>query len=136
MIETKDLYNVNRFQVIKEFGYPKIEPLAIQKKENNPKIHWNLLDKNNNCVGILILDLCEIDLRGKTEIDGIIEKIVNENNSNLKYRFINHFFLNIIDDELNDYLEEWNDFKHYWSIICFDKNISFDLAKRLNCEIQ
>ncbi len=82
----EDLYNVDRFHIIKELGYPNIS-------------------------------------------------IVIENNIDLKKRFIEHFFLNIIDNELNDYLENWNDFNHYWSIGTYDKNIIFKISKQLKCNL-
>lgn len=135
-----DLYNIDRFHIIKELGYPNIGPL-IKNKENNsffnqPTIHWFILDKNENCIAILFLNLYPIQNKGNTEVNGVIETIINNEDINLKKRFIDHFVLDKIDEELNDYLEEWNDFHHHWSLGIHSNEVITYLEKYLKCEIR
>ncbi len=148
------LKDINKFNLIKELGFPKISPIDerriirndlyqqyLKDKENyeffnNPVIHWILLDKNGQCNGILYLEfrICN-SFKRMTEIQGVIDTIWEDNhNELLKTRFIEHFFLDKIDEEFKGYLEDWNEV--LCNIIFYDKNIVTDLLKQLNSNIK
>jgi hypothetical protein len=145
------IYDINKFNLIKELGYPKISPIIERqiirndlyqqylktneyyKYFNESLIHWIILDNNNQCNCIIYLEFKLHVNNYFSDVEGLIETIgENPNNIELKNKFIEHFFLDITNQELQDSLEEWDSFeKIFCNIIFYSSDILKKITKQL-----